>query len=75
MAEVPAAEVPQAEKDELFCAYAGMILTDSGMDITEESLNKLIKAAGGSIDSFFPALTVPQRKTTARMTVSMSSSS
>merc|ERR1719506_3399671 len=56
MAEVPAAEVPQAEKDELFCAYAGMILTDSGLDITEDSLNKLIKAAGGKVDAFFPAL-------------------
>ncbi|CAE7248992.1 unnamed protein product [Symbiodinium necroappetens] len=56
MAEVPAAEVPQAEKDELFCAYAAMILKDSELDITEENLNTLIKAAGGSIDSFFPAL-------------------
>mmetsp|Transcript_58997 Transcript_58997/g.167409 ORF Transcript_58997/g.167409 Transcript_58997/m.167409 type:complete len:124 (-) Transcript_58997:128-499(-) len=56
MAEVPAAEVPQAEKDELFCAYAAMILKDSELDITEDNLNTLIKAAGGSIDSFFPAL-------------------
>merc|ERR1711924_156074 len=56
MAEVPAAEVPQAEKDELFCAYAGMILTDSEVDITEDNLNKLIKAAGGKVDAFFPAL-------------------
>eukprot|EP00928_Gymnodinium_smaydae_P052185 TRINITY_DN3596_c0_g2_i2.p1 TRINITY_DN3596_c0_g2~~TRINITY_DN3596_c0_g2_i2.p1 ORF type:complete len:119 (+),score=62.07 TRINITY_DN3596_c0_g2_i2:156-512(+) len=56
MAEVPAAEVPQAEKDELFCAYAAMILKDSELDITEDNLNKLIKAAGGSIDKFFPAL-------------------
>merc|ERR1719387_2624192 len=56
MAEVPADEVPQAEKDELFCAYAGMILTDSELDITEENINKLIKAAGGKVDSFFPAL-------------------
>eukprot|EP00931_Biecheleriopsis_adriatica_P051478 TRINITY_DN2985_c0_g1_i1.p1 TRINITY_DN2985_c0_g1~~TRINITY_DN2985_c0_g1_i1.p1 ORF type:complete len:121 (+),score=60.46 TRINITY_DN2985_c0_g1_i1:72-434(+) len=56
MAEVPAAEVPQAEKDELFCAYAAMILKDSELDISEENLNTLIKAAGGSIDSFFPSL-------------------
>merc|ERR1719291_1274634 len=33
-----------------------MILQDEGMDITEDGLNTLIKAAGGSIDSFFPAL-------------------
>merc|ERR1740117_1288441 len=56
MAEVAASEVPQAEKDELFCAYAGMILTDSGLDITEENLNKLIKASGGKVEPFFPAL-------------------
>merc|ERR1711924_269766 len=56
MAEVPAAEVPQAEKDELFCAYAGMILTDSDIDITEDNLNKLIKAAGGKVEPFYPAL-------------------
>eukprot|EP00931_Biecheleriopsis_adriatica_P072116 TRINITY_DN4615_c0_g1_i4.p2 TRINITY_DN4615_c0_g1~~TRINITY_DN4615_c0_g1_i4.p2 ORF type:complete len:122 (+),score=54.02 TRINITY_DN4615_c0_g1_i4:72-437(+) len=56
MAEVPAAEVPQAEKDELFCAYAAMILKDSELEISEENLNTLIKAAGGSIESFFPSL-------------------
>mmetsp|Transcript_42708 Transcript_42708/g.64580 ORF Transcript_42708/g.64580 Transcript_42708/m.64580 type:complete len:121 (+) Transcript_42708:114-476(+) len=56
MAEVPAAEVPQAEKDELFCAYAAMILQDSSLEITEDNLNTLIKAAGGSIESFFPSL-------------------
>merc|ERR1719291_1412221 len=33
-----------------------MILQDEGMDITEDGLNTLIKAAGGSIESFFPAL-------------------
>ncbi|CAE8610722.1 unnamed protein product [Polarella glacialis] len=56
MAEVAAAEVPQAEKDELFCAYAAMILKDSELELSEENLNKLIKASGGSIDSFFPSL-------------------
>ncbi|CAJ1438868.1 unnamed protein product [Effrenium voratum] len=56
MAEVPSDEVPQAEKDELFCTYAAMILKDSELDITEENINTLIKASGGSIDSFFPAL-------------------
>mmetsp|Transcript_122898 Transcript_122898/g.274394 ORF Transcript_122898/g.274394 Transcript_122898/m.274394 type:complete len:122 (+) Transcript_122898:75-440(+) len=56
MAEVPAAEVPQAEKDELFCAYAAMILKDSELDISEENINKLITSAGGSIEPFFPSL-------------------
>merc|ERR1719474_1111458 len=56
MAEVPAADVPQAEKDELFCCYAAMILKDEGLDISEESINTLIKSAGGAIEPFFPAL-------------------
>mmetsp|Transcript_89000 Transcript_89000/g.272548 ORF Transcript_89000/g.272548 Transcript_89000/m.272548 type:complete len:122 (-) Transcript_89000:56-421(-) len=56
MAEVPAAEVPQAEKDELFCCYSAMILKDAELDITEDSINTLVKAAGGSIEPFFPAL-------------------
>merc|ERR1719436_92299 len=56
MAEVAAAEVPVAEKNELFCTYAAMILKDSDLDITEENINKLIKTAGGSVDAFFPAL-------------------
>ena len=56
MAEVPADEVPAAEKEELFCTYAAMILKDSEVEISEEHINKLIKAAGGSTSSFFPAL-------------------
>lgn len=56
MAEVPADEVPPAEKEELFCTYAAMILKDSELDISEERINTLIKAAGGSVSSFFPAL-------------------
>mmetsp|Transcript_16017 Transcript_16017/g.45800 ORF Transcript_16017/g.45800 Transcript_16017/m.45800 type:complete len:122 (+) Transcript_16017:127-492(+) len=56
MAEVAAAEVPLAEKEELFCSYAAMILKDSDQDISEEGLDTLIKAAGGSVDSFFTAL-------------------
>eukprot|EP00420_Gonyaulax_spinifera_P038098 CAMPEP_0197886014 /NCGR_PEP_ID=MMETSP1439-20131203/15804_1 /TAXON_ID=66791 /ORGANISM="Gonyaulax spinifera, Strain CCMP409" /LENGTH=110 /DNA_ID=CAMNT_0043505777 /DNA_START=80 /DNA_END=409 /DNA_ORIENTATION=+ len=56
MAEVVASEVPEAEKNELFCAYAAMILKDSELDITEDNLNTLIKAAGGSVEAFFPSL-------------------
>ena len=56
MAEVPADEVPPAEKEELLCTYAAMILKDSELDISEDNINKLIKASGGSTSSFFPAL-------------------
>merc|ERR1712129_19994 len=30
--------------------------TDSGKDISEENINTLVKAAGGKIEPFFPAL-------------------
>merc|ERR1719168_242175 len=33
-----------------------MILKDSELDVSEENLTTLIKAAGGSIEPFFPAL-------------------
>uniref|UniRef100_A0A7S4R0Q0 60S acidic ribosomal protein P1 n=1 Tax=Alexandrium monilatum TaxID=311494 RepID=A0A7S4R0Q0_9DINO len=56
MAEVPVAEVPQAEKEELFCAYAAMILKDSELEISEDNINTLVKAAGGEVDSFFASL-------------------
>eukprot|EP00927_Polykrikos_kofoidii_P064759 TRINITY_DN6031_c0_g1_i1.p2 TRINITY_DN6031_c0_g1~~TRINITY_DN6031_c0_g1_i1.p2 ORF type:complete len:121 (-),score=43.24 TRINITY_DN6031_c0_g1_i1:255-617(-) len=56
MAEVPVEDVPAAEKDELLCAYASMILKDSDLDITEDSINALIKASGCKIEPFFPSL-------------------
>mmetsp|Transcript_1135 Transcript_1135/g.2454 ORF Transcript_1135/g.2454 Transcript_1135/m.2454 type:complete len:122 (-) Transcript_1135:121-486(-) len=56
MAEIPPDEVPQAEKDELFCSYAVMILKDSMLEISEDNINTLIQAAGGSVDSFFSSL-------------------
>lgn len=30
--------MPQNEKDELFCAYAGMILQDSELELSEEAI-------------------------------------
>nr|ADV03046.1 ribosomal protein P1 [Amphidinium carterae] len=56
MAEVPADEVPQHEKNELFCTYAAMILADSELDVSEENINTLIKTAGGSVEAFWPPL-------------------
>ncbi|WP_459806093.1 60S acidic ribosomal protein P1, partial [Herbidospora sp. RD11066] len=53
---MPADEVPAAEKEELFCTYAAMILKDSELEISGGHINKLIKAAGGSTSSICPAL-------------------
>eukprot|EP00747_Dinoflagellata_sp_TGD_P026404 gnl/TRDRNA2_/TRDRNA2_131907_c0_seq5.p2 gnl/TRDRNA2_/TRDRNA2_131907_c0~~gnl/TRDRNA2_/TRDRNA2_131907_c0_seq5.p2 ORF type:complete len:107 (+),score=61.13 gnl/TRDRNA2_/TRDRNA2_131907_c0_seq5:80-400(+) len=56
MAEYAVDEINQAEKDELLCSYAAMILADSEMDIDEESITKVIKAAGGKVDGFYTSL-------------------
>eukprot|EP00747_Dinoflagellata_sp_TGD_P026401 gnl/TRDRNA2_/TRDRNA2_131907_c0_seq2.p1 gnl/TRDRNA2_/TRDRNA2_131907_c0~~gnl/TRDRNA2_/TRDRNA2_131907_c0_seq2.p1 ORF type:complete len:122 (+),score=66.54 gnl/TRDRNA2_/TRDRNA2_131907_c0_seq2:85-450(+) len=56
MAEVAVDEIPQAEKDELFCTYAAMILADSDLEIDEDSIKKIIKAAGGKVDGFYTSL-------------------
>mmetsp|Transcript_45443 Transcript_45443/g.105412 ORF Transcript_45443/g.105412 Transcript_45443/m.105412 type:complete len:120 (+) Transcript_45443:64-423(+) len=56
MAEVPADEVPQHEKNELFCTYAAMILADSDLEVGEDNINTLVKASGGSVEAFWPPL-------------------
>lgn len=56
MAEVPASEIPKAEKNELFCGYALMILEDSGLDATAENINTLIQAAGGSVEPYYVSM-------------------
>eukprot|EP00406_Dinophysis_acuminata_P057100 CAMPEP_0179303614 /NCGR_PEP_ID=MMETSP0797-20121207/48668_1 /TAXON_ID=47934 /ORGANISM="Dinophysis acuminata, Strain DAEP01" /LENGTH=151 /DNA_ID=CAMNT_0021013175 /DNA_START=66 /DNA_END=519 /DNA_ORIENTATION=+ len=56
MAEVTIDELPQTEKDELLCVYSAMILHDSGLDVSADSITTLIGAAGASIDSFYPTL-------------------
>merc|ERR1719375_120394 len=56
MAEVAPSEIPQAQKDELLMTYAAMIIADSGVDMTAANMEKVIKAAGGKVDSFLPKL-------------------
>merc|ERR1719326_2421345 len=51
MASVPPSELPKAQLEELLMTYAAMIIADS-----EENMTKVIKAAGGSVDSFLPKL-------------------
>merc|ERR1712137_699353 len=53
---VAADEIPKAEKNELFCAYATMILEDSGIQKSAANINKLIEAANGSADGYYVEL-------------------
>merc|ERR1711884_326909 len=41
---------------ELACTYAALILHDSDVEINADNLNKVIKAAGVSVEPFWPGL-------------------
>merc|ERR1711904_507185 len=56
MASKAAADLSQAEKDELCCSYAALMLHDDGLEITSEKLNKVIKASGNTVEPYWPML-------------------
>jgi len=43
-----------AEKDELACTYAALILHDTGQSITAEAINTIVSTAGLKIQAFWP---------------------
>lgn len=56
MASVEVAKLSQAEKDELLCSYAALILHEEQAEISPENITKLVKAAGGEVESYWPML-------------------
>jgi large subunit ribosomal protein LP1 len=44
----------KAERDELCCVYAGLLLFDDKVDITADKLNKVITASGNTVDAYYP---------------------
>ena len=56
MAAVEVSKLSQAEKDELLCSYAALILHDEQAEITADNINKLVKAAGAEVESYWPML-------------------
>ena len=46
--------VDQAEKAELACVYAGLLLHDAGVEITAEKISKLLSASGNKVDDYYP---------------------
>ncbi|CAD7923352.1 unnamed protein product [Amoebophrya sp. A120] len=56
MAAIPVSELSQAQKDELICTYSALILHDSEADITADAMTSVIKAAGLSVESYWPKL-------------------
>ncbi len=56
MASVEVSKLSQAEREELLCSYAALILHDEKADITADNINKLVKAAGGEVEPYWPTL-------------------
>merc|ERR1719456_1856517 len=56
MSSVPASQLTPAERDELLCSYAAMVLYDDGLDVNATNMNNLIKASGNTVESYWPPL-------------------
>jgi large subunit ribosomal protein LP1 len=56
MASVDVSALSKAQKDELAVTYAALLLHDGELEITEEKLNKVISAAGVSVEGYWPGL-------------------
>eukprot|EP00878_Enallax_costatus_P000025 GHUV01000032.1.p1 GENE.GHUV01000032.1~~GHUV01000032.1.p1 ORF type:complete len:111 (+),score=58.93 GHUV01000032.1:79-411(+) len=41
---------------ELACVYASLILADDGLDITADNINSIVKAAGITVEPYWPSL-------------------
>ena len=62
MASVEVSALSKQQKDELACSYAAMLLHDGELEITEEKLNKVLTAAGLTVEGYYPGLFVKALK-------------
>mmetsp|Transcript_44487 Transcript_44487/g.105426 ORF Transcript_44487/g.105426 Transcript_44487/m.105426 type:complete len:126 (+) Transcript_44487:68-445(+) len=56
MSSVPTADLSKEQQDELVCTYAAMILHDDGAEVNAANMANLIKAAGCSVEAYWPML-------------------
>merc|ERR1712167_565107 len=42
--------------NELFCSYAALLLADADQEVSEDSLNAVISAAGGAVPASYAAI-------------------
>merc|ERR1719440_596997 len=56
MGAVPVDQLTEAEKEELLCTYAALVLHDDGAEINPQNMTNLIKASGNEVASYWPSL-------------------
>ena len=56
MASVEVSALSTAEHDQLCCAYAALMLHDDGLEVSAEKLDKVIKASGNTIESYWTGM-------------------
>ncbi|PFH33348.1 ribosomal protein RPP1 [Besnoitia besnoiti] len=56
MAAIATASIPEAQKQELLCTYAALILSDDNMEVTAENIQKLVTASGNTVEPYMPTL-------------------
>lgn len=64
MAAVSINTLPQSQVQELICSYAVLTLSDGGVQVTSDNIKKIISAAGGSVEPYFPGLFAQALSTT-----------
>ena len=56
MAHVEVSALSKAQKDELACTYAALLLHDGDLEISEDKINKVLKASNNSVEAYWPGL-------------------
>lgn len=49
-------QLPETTRDQMACVYSTLLLHDDGQEVSEENLNKVLKAAGLSVAPYWPSL-------------------
>merc|ERR1711959_55263 len=63
MSSIALNKLSKSEKDEMAVTYASVLLHSCGKPVTEDNINKVLEAAGLSVESHVPFLYVKALKT------------